>query len=684
MKPFRIGLALSLILSFSLFVAAPAAGQDAQGFAPDRVLVKFKAGTDEATQREVHGRYGGEVVDEIRQLGVKVVRVPAGKVPEKVNAYRSVRAVEFAEPDFVAQAIEVPNDPYFGSQWGMAKIQAPDAWDISRGDGIRIAILDSGVDQNHEDLAGKIVDNRNFTSSRTVDDLYGHGTHVAGIAAAATNNGIGVAGVGYNAVIMNGKVLGDTGSGYYSWIASGITWAADNGAKVINMSLGGSSSSSTLEAAVSYAWNKGVVLAAAAGNDNSVAPLYPAYYANCVAVAATDQSDAKASFSNYDNNWVDVAAPGVAIYSTLPNHKNRMGTTNYGSLNGTSMATPFVAGLAALVWATGYETNGSVRERIESTADQAGTMWSTYSIKRINAYAAVMPAAPGPDSTPPDTTILSGPASVTSSTSANFAWTGSDNVTPVGALVYSYRLDGGDWSAWDPATGTSYTGLSEGTHAFGVKARDEAGNEDSTPASWTWVIDTTPPSISGVGETTTATTATITWTTDEPADSTVNYGLDANYVSSVSNPTLVISHSITLTGLSPATSYHYQASSTDAAGNSASSEDRTFTTAQAATMNVGSVNVILVKQGVNYTGQATVTIVANEQPVQGTAVSGQWSGATADADSGVTDANGRVTLLSDKVLKPAGGTGFTFTVIDVIHPDFVWDGVQKSSSATVP
>jgi thermitase len=270
----------------------------------------------------------------------------------------------------------------------MTKIQAAEAWSVTTGSSdVKIAILDTGIDQNHEDLAAKIVANKNFTSSRSVDDKYGHGTHVAGIAAAITNNRKGVSGVGFNTSLMNVKVLGDNGSGYYSWIANGITWAANNGAKVINMSLGGSSSSTTLKSAVDYAWGKGCVIVAAAGNDNTSAPLYPAYYDNCIAVAATDQNDAKASFSNY-GSWVDIAAPGVGIFSTLPNHNNRIGITNYGSLSGTSMATPHVAGVAALVFAakSGW-TNADVRAKIQTSVDP--TTGFTTSIGRVNAFKAV-------------------------------------------------------------------------------------------------------------------------------------------------------------------------------------------------------------------------------------------------------------------------------------------------------
>jgi thermitase len=188
---------------------------------------------------------------------------------------------------------------------------------------------------------------------------------------------------------MNVKVLGDNGSGYYSWVAKGITWAADNGAKVINLSLGGPAGSGTLQNAVNYAWGKGCVIVVAAGNNGNGNPSYPAYYDNCIAVAATDPNDSKASFSNH-GFWVDVAAPGVDIYSTLPNHKNQIGPRNYGTLSGTSMAAPHVAGVAALVWATEYGTdNSAVRERIESTGDELEGTLGNYGIGRVNAYLAV-------------------------------------------------------------------------------------------------------------------------------------------------------------------------------------------------------------------------------------------------------------------------------------------------------
>ncbi len=368
--------------------SAPPPGVPGASFAPDQILVKFKPGAPEGVAAQVHSKLGGQVVQVIPRIDVHVVRIPLGKVPEFVRAYLLEDWVEFAEPDYIATAFLVPNDPGYANQWALPKIQAPQAWDLTTGSSaVRIAILDTGIDQDHEDLKAKIVANRNFTTSKTVDDRYGHGTHVAGIAAAITHNGRGVAGVGFNTSLMNVKVLGDNGSGQYSWIANGIIWAADNGAHVINMSLGGSSTSSTLESAVKYAWNKGVVLVAAAGNNNTSSPSYPAYYAECIAVAATDQNDAKASFSNY-GSWVDIAAPGVSIYSTLPNHPNRIGVRNYGSLSGTSMAAPHVAGVAALVKARYPSwTHSQIRDRLLASVDP--TTGFSPALGRINAYEAV-------------------------------------------------------------------------------------------------------------------------------------------------------------------------------------------------------------------------------------------------------------------------------------------------------
>jgi len=366
---------------------------------PDRLLVKFEPGTFWMDMARVHQEVGGTIEGVIPHIDVYVINTPHGQGAAKVTAYRQHKEVNYVELDAVAQAVDNPNDPYFGNQWNMAKVHAPEAWDVTKGSSdVRIAILDTGIDLDHPDLASKIVSSINFTDSATTDDIYGHGTHVAGIAAAVSNNALGVAGLGRDCSIMNVKVLGNSGFGYFSWVAQGVTWAADNGANVINLSLGSSTPSSVLESAIDYAWSKGVVVVAAAGNNSSSSPLYPAYYANCIAVASTNSDDTLSSFSNY-GNWVDVAAPGASIYSCTFDGL-------YGYKSGTSMASPHVAGLSGLVFTVTTDLNGDgrtndeVRGRIESNCDNIGDKVAYGRINALKAVLGVNEPDPSPTPTP--------------------------------------------------------------------------------------------------------------------------------------------------------------------------------------------------------------------------------------------------------------------------------------------
>lgn len=361
--------------------------------APNEIIVKYKSTTSETERDNQRRKSKASLKKRIDKLHVEVVTFNEGTIPEKIKEFKNNPFVEYAEPNYKAAAFAITNDTALSQQWGLYKINAANqttlsAWDSTIGSSVvKVAILDTGIEESHSDLLGKVVGNANFTNTTTVFDQNGHGTHVAGITAAATNNGNGVAGTGYNTVLLNGKVLDDSGSGYYSWIANGVVWAADQGANVINLSLGGSSSSQTLQDAINYAWSKGVVIVAAAGNNNTSTPNYPAYYANAIAVAATDANDARASFSNY-GNWVDVAAPGTSIYST---YKGNV----YATMSGTSMATPFAAGTAALIWAKGTcTTNVCVREKLEKTADPISGTGTAWTWGRINAYKAVSEELP--------------------------------------------------------------------------------------------------------------------------------------------------------------------------------------------------------------------------------------------------------------------------------------------------
>lgn len=365
------------------------------------LLVKFKQNTPQKELGAQLKNNNAQIVDTIKELDVLIVQVPEYTEERVLNALSNNPHVEYVELNGRAYASFTPNDAYFAHrQWGLentgqtinnvtgtidADIDASAAWDTTQGD-TQIAILDTGVSQDHEDLSSQIIANKDFTGSTSgYNDINGHGTHTAGIAGAVANNGIGVAGGCPQCLLMNGKVLNDSGSGAYSWIANGIIWAADNGAQVISMSLGGSTKSTTLERAVNYAWNKGVVLVAAAGNSGNPSKSYPAAYTNVIAVAATNNRDQKASFSNYGAKWVDIAAPGVDIFSTWNNSTDR-----YRYLSGTSMSTPFVASVAGLVWSTSYGTSPTaVRSRIEGTADKISGTGKHWSAGRVNAAKAV-------------------------------------------------------------------------------------------------------------------------------------------------------------------------------------------------------------------------------------------------------------------------------------------------------
>jgi len=267
-----------------------------------------------------------------------------------------------------------PSDPYVDKQWALDKINVFQLWQMAPvTEAVVVAILDTGIDPDHQDLNGLIMAEANFTDSSSPADSYGHGTHVAGIIA-AKNNGTGIVGVAPGCRLLNVKVADDMGRCQASALAEGIMWAVNNGASVINISLEIKEPSPQLEEAVNYAWSCGSIIIAAAGNNGNQSPVYPAYYNNCVAVAAINQDDNLAPLSNY-GDWVDVAAPGSDIYSTLPDN-------DYGYKTGTSFATACVSGIAALLFDVVTDANGDgrlndeVRTVIETSYQEIGLLKS--------------------------------------------------------------------------------------------------------------------------------------------------------------------------------------------------------------------------------------------------------------------------------------------------------------------
>jgi thermitase len=449
-------------------------------FTPDEVLVAFRPGTPAADKSAAHAQVAGHASRTLSQIGVTVVSVPAGTSAAALKSYRRNPNVLYAEPNYIRPLVlptegafpGVPN--VFDEQWNLhntgagietyadadtgaqvypvthadADIDAPEAWDVSQGSpDVWVAVPDSGVACHHGDLVGKCMHEEDHVTP-TVDsfgtpipelvDRIGHGTHVAGTIAMATNNGDGAAGVGWNvrvgsfkvcyAEVVLGIVLGSNCED--ADIASAIVAIADYGYHVINMSFGGGPSA-VVQSAVEYAAAQGVVLVAAAGNHGHWQKFYPAAYPDVISVGATTPFDDRAHFSAFsidddsdpstsDDDWVDVLAPGSPILSAAPPEACApVDPQCFQYMEGTSMASPHVSGVAGLVWSHLLATDpanadrAEVRRRIQDCADATGAMgqdmrvWSRYG--RLNAHGALTcggtppppPPPPGGDPVPP-------------------------------------------------------------------------------------------------------------------------------------------------------------------------------------------------------------------------------------------------------------------------------------------
>jgi subtilisin family serine protease len=348
---------------------------------PGQLLVKFRDGTTPQTANRLLGRVEGDVDHEVNQIDVQVVSVPGGQTDEAVHALDASPAVEYVERDTTVTAFGVkPNDPLWPNQWGSSMVRLPDAWSASTGSArVVIAVLDSGIDPAHPDLRGAVLAGRDLIDGDDdPDDQNGHGTATAGVIASRTNNRLGQAGVCWTCAILPVKVLDAKAKGPTSVIAAGIVWAADHGARVINMSIGTDGPTQTLEDAVNYAQAKGAMIVASAGNNGSATPVYPAAYANVLSVAGSTAGNALYSWSSY-GPWVSVAAPGCNAAPWLNG-----GFVNYC---GTSSAAPIVAGIAGLAFAARPATSvNDITQAIEKTAT---ALPGTVRYGLVNAQAAL-------------------------------------------------------------------------------------------------------------------------------------------------------------------------------------------------------------------------------------------------------------------------------------------------------
>jgi subtilisin family serine protease len=583
-------------------------------YAPGELLVKHKRSVRAAATQYYRTQWDINALRTFRVTGVQHVKLPRGMTVETaLEIYLGDPDVEYAEPNYYRRASVTPDDTYFNRLWGLhntgqyvhgtsgtpdADIDAPEAWDITTGNSdIVIAIVDTGVDYSHPDLSDNMWSNTSETPDNGIDDdgngyvddvrgwdffsndkdpmdLHGHGTHVTGIAAAEGDNAIGITGVCWTARIMPLRFLDAGGYGTVADEISAIDYAIANGAHIINASFGSSIYSQFERDAISIANSAGILFVAAAGNDNldnDTSPFYPASYnlTNIISVAATDQDDNLTSFSNYGPATVDVGAPGVNIYSTSPG-------MNYQYMHGTSVATPHVTGVAALIWGhnsslTHMEIKDIILNGVDIKPSLNGKTVTGGRINALNTFADARPEAPnGLDTT------------TESCRRINLSW------TDLSSNESRFEIErkagpGGTYSrtANVAADKTSYrdTGLSEKTtYYYQVRAINSAGNSAYSNEADATTILAGPSNLSAVDASTSK--INLSWADNSSYESgfkierKIGTGITYSQIADIAADET----SYRDTGLNEATMYYYRVRAYDTAEDSNYSNEASATT----------------------------------------------------------------------------------------------------------
>jgi hypothetical protein len=540
------------------------------------LLVGFRAGVGPGERHALFRRHGADFLADVgQQIRIARIRVAPGTEDALRSRLEAMPQVKFVEKNYEFRPSAVPNDPEYAGQWHLPRINAPAAWDLTQGGaGAVIAILDSGIDATVTEFGGKLVAGTNTFDSATpgdTSDAFGHGTEVAGIAGALTNNGIGIAGVAGASPLMPVRVTNATGGATSASIANGILWAADHGARVVNLSFDGVAGNATIRAAAEYAYNHGTLVVAAAGNCGCTDATAENPF--ILSVSATDMADAVAFYSS-TGPYVDIAAPG-----------DNLVTTEKGGIylpeSGTSMASPVVAGVASLMFAANANmTPALVTQLIESTAVDVGGngVDPAYGHGRVDAFAAVQAASlyqPPADATPPAVQLTSPADQQKVSGVVVIAVTATDNI---GVAKVDLYVDGGyfDSDASSPYSFAWDTGaLADGAHTLQVIAFDAAGNSTGTSPVTVTVAnakpDVTPPTASigspAAGASVSGTVAVHAQAADDVGVQAVAFYVDGTLRATVT--VLPYDWSWDTTGLANG-AHTLQVTASDAAGNTRS------------------------------------------------------------------------------------------------------------------
>ena len=363
-----------------------------------RIMVKVDPASAQSDEMSIQTGFTSaqDSSNPLAKVGWEVIEVDAAHAPSVLVELQTMPGVIEATPDYPLELAWNPNDPSLvrGEQWALDKLGTDVAWEFSVGQAITVAVIDSGIDLDHPDLKNRIVPGYNFIDDNSdTTDQCGHGTHVAGIIAAEANNAIGVAGVANQAVIMPIKVIGENCLGSYSRLMKGILYAVDQGVRVISITSGGGYDHSGLHDAIIYARSQGVLVAVAAGNHGNALPFYPGSFEEAFTVAGTDVNDQQYGMSNYGEQ-IDISAPATNILSTYWNADE---SSTYAYMTGTSMATPHVAAVAALILAMDPKMSlKDLESALTSSATDLGSKgWDEkFGVGRLTAWRAVATVGP--------------------------------------------------------------------------------------------------------------------------------------------------------------------------------------------------------------------------------------------------------------------------------------------------